>query len=71
MGYGTLGEIDSPFVTGGALEAMSRENLINHVEMAKCKMLKGLHIGAMTKEHIIEHLTESKCPELKKLLDSK
>ena len=71
MGYGSLGEIDSPSETGGALEAMSREHLINYVELAKCKMLKGLHIGAMTKEHIVDHLKESKCPELAKLLNSK
>jgi len=71
MGHGTSRKIVSPSETGGALEALSRENLINYVEMAKCKMLKGLHIGAMTKEHIVDHLTESKCPELAKLLNSK
>ena len=71
MGHGTSGKIITPPVKVEVLESMTREHLINYVEMAKCKMLKGLHIGAMTKEHIVDHLTESKCPELAKLLDTR
>ena len=46
---------------------MTKEQLIDVVEKAKCKMLNGLNLHSITKEDIVEHLEKSCCPVLKKL----
>ena len=46
---------------------LTREEVIDIIHKANCKMLKGLVLESMTKADIIKHLERVKCPELAKL----
>jgi hypothetical protein len=48
---------------------LPKEELIDVIHKAKCKMLKGLDLESMTKGDIIKHLEKVKCPELAKLTE--
>jgi hypothetical protein len=48
---------------------LTKEELVDVIHRAKCKMLKGLPLESMTKADIIKHLEKAKCPELAKLTE--
>ena len=48
------------------ISLMTKEEVIQMIEISKCQMLKSLPVEKMTREQIIDHLYKSKCPELAK-----